>query len=195
MKDLGELRYFLGVEVDRQDEKMSLTQHKYTLDLLAKAGMTDCKPLPTPSVVNQKLSICDGELYPDAVKYRSLVGMLQYLTFTRPDIVYSVNQVSQFMHEPKTGHMDAVKRILRYLKGTVGDGLIYIQSSWKHQNMTYWPIQMQTGQGIQMRGGLFQDTVFSLGEILSHGVAENRRLWQDLAQRQSIDLWQLPQQK
>ena len=64
MKDLRELRYFLGIEVDRQDGKMSLTQHKYTLDLLTKAGMRDCKPLPTPSVISQKLSICDDELYP-----------------------------------------------------------------------------------------------------------------------------------
>ena len=90
--------------------------------------MKDCKPLATPSIIHQKLSSKEGYLYGDCTRYRSIVGMLQYLTFTRPDIVYSVNQVSQFMHEPHTPHMEAVKRILRYLKGTVGDGLIYRKS-------------------------------------------------------------------
>jgi hypothetical protein len=100
MKDLRVLRYFLGVEVDRQDGSLSLTQHKYTLDLLDKADMKDRKPLSTPSVLNHKLSSQDGEAYKDSRQYRSLGGMLQYLTFTRPNIVYAVNQVSQFMHDP-----------------------------------------------------------------------------------------------
>ena len=125
MKDLGKLRYFLGIEVDSSSEKMTLTQHKYTIDVLNKSGMKDCKPLSTPSVLHQRLSSQDGDPFDNPTQYRSIVGMLQYLTFTRPDIVYSVNQVSQFMHAPCEGHMEAVKRILRYLKGTVGDGLTY----------------------------------------------------------------------
>ena len=157
MKDLGDLRYFLGVEVDRKDGYLTLTQHKYTLDLLKKFGMQDCKPLSTSSVLHQKLSSQDEDLYPDPTRYRSVVGMLQYLTFTRPDIVYSVNQVSQFMHEPRTGHMDAVKRVLRYLKGTIGDGLVY-QKSWKKEAcMMSWSTVMQTGQEILMKGGRFPD--------------------------------------
>jgi hypothetical protein len=109
MKDLSVLHYFLGVEVDRHDRYLLLTQHKYTLDLLDKAGMKDCKPLSTPSVLNHKLSSQDGETYEDPRQYRSLMGMLQYLTFTRPDIVYALNQVSQFMHDPRTGHMNELR--------------------------------------------------------------------------------------
>jgi hypothetical protein len=130
MKDLGELRYFLGVELDRKDNEMTLTQHKYTIDILNKAGMSQCKPINTPSVLNSKLRALDGsDAYPNPRFYRSIVGMLQYLTFTRPDIVYAVNQVSQFMHAPTEEHMEAVKRILRYLKATLGDGLVYKRTS------------------------------------------------------------------
>ncbi|XP_049932797.1 uncharacterized mitochondrial protein AtMg00810-like [Nymphaea colorata] len=140
MKELGDLRFFLGVEIDRHNNRLTLTQQKYTLDLLKKSGMSDCKPVGTPSVLNQRLSAQDGELYEDPTQYRSIVGALQYLTFTRPDIIYAVNQVSQFMHAPRDTHMDAVKRILRYLKGTVGDGLVYGKSeniTTGHQLMTF----------------------------------------------------------
>jgi hypothetical protein len=95
--------------------------------------MTNCKPVNTPSVLHQRLSSEDGHLCVNPTTYRSLVGMLQYLTFTRPDIVYDVNQVSQFMHAPKEGHMEAMKCILRYLKGTIGDGLVYRNNNNLHK--------------------------------------------------------------
>ncbi|XP_049933559.1 uncharacterized mitochondrial protein AtMg00810-like [Nymphaea colorata] len=130
MKDLSELRYFLGVELDRKGDTLTLTQHKYTLDILDRTSMTNCKPINTPSVLNTKLNVSNGsDAYPNPSFYRSIVGMLQYLTFTHPDIVYVVNQVSQFMHAPTKGHMDATKRILCYLKATLGDGLIYTRQS------------------------------------------------------------------
>ena len=116
------------MEVDKTCDSLTLTQHKYTMDILSRSRMKDCKPLATLGIIHQKLSSKEGYLYGDCTRYRSIVGMLQYLTFTRPDIVYSVNQVSQFMHEPHTPHMEAVKRILRYLKGTFGDGLMYRKS-------------------------------------------------------------------
>ncbi|CAN6487417.1 unnamed protein product [Victoria cruziana] len=87
--------------------------------------MENCKPLNTPCVLNDKMSTKEGTPLPDPTPYRSIVGMLQYFTFTRPDIAYSVNQVSQFMHSPTDCHMKAVKHILRYLKSTIGDGLTY----------------------------------------------------------------------
>ncbi|CAN6456408.1 unnamed protein product [Victoria cruziana] len=127
MKDLGLLRYFLGIEVDRQDNNLTLSQHKYTLDILHTTGMENCKPVSMPCILNHKMSSKEGDLYHDPTYYRKIVGMLQYLTFTRHDIVYSVNQVSQFMHAPTDCHMEAAKRILRYLKGTVGDGLAYVK--------------------------------------------------------------------
>uniref|UniRef100_A0A5K1A4K1 Reverse transcriptase Ty1/copia-type domain-containing protein n=1 Tax=Nymphaea colorata TaxID=210225 RepID=A0A5K1A4K1_9MAGN len=141
MKDLGELRYFLGVELDRTNDRLTLTQHKYTLDILYRAGIINCKPITTPSVLNTKLAASDGTAaYSNPTFYRSIVGMLQYLTFTRPDIVYAVNQISQFMHAPTEGHMDAAKRILRYLKATLGDGLVYTKCpnvSLGHSIYTY----------------------------------------------------------
>ncbi|GKV11763.1 hypothetical protein SLEP1_g22986 [Rubroshorea leprosula] len=100
-----------------------LSQSKYVADLLAKSGMHDCKPASTPLSSKMKLMVDDGALYHDPSLYHSLVGALHYLTFTRPDIAFAVGQVCQFMHKPTTSHFQAVKRILRYLKGTMDYGL------------------------------------------------------------------------
>ncbi|CAN6439380.1 unnamed protein product [Victoria cruziana] len=140
MKDLGSLRYFLGVEVDRKGDTLTLSQHKYVLDILHKTGMENCKAISTPCLLNHKMSSKEGKPFHDPTLFRSIVGMLQYLTFTRPDIVYSVNQVSQFMHAPTDAHMEAVKRILRYLKGTLNDGLVYSKDEQYfngHRLLTY----------------------------------------------------------
>ncbi|KAK7375948.1 hypothetical protein VNO78_35263 [Psophocarpus tetragonolobus] len=85
--------------------------------------MQDSKPCPTPLASGSKLSAYDGAPLSYAREYRSIVGALQYLTLTRPDICYAVNQVCQFMHAFTTIHLQAVKRILRYLKGSLGRGL------------------------------------------------------------------------
>lgn len=117
LKDLGELHYFLGIEVSKVQNGIVLTQEKYVTDLLKKVGMIDCKPANTPLSVSEKLSLHEGSaLGPnDATQYRSIVGALQYLTLTRPNIAFSVNKVCQFLHTP-TVHWVAVKRILRYIK-------------------------------------------------------------------------------
>ncbi|CAL8144209.1 unnamed protein product [Prunus armeniaca] len=125
MKSLGDLKYFLGIEVARSKHGIFLSQRKYVLDLLAETGMLDCKPIDTPSEQNHKLG-----LYPDQVptnneRYQRLVGKLIYLAHTRPDIAYAVSVVSQFMHAPSEDHMAAVTRILRYLKVTHGKGLMF----------------------------------------------------------------------
>ncbi|CAH9082167.1 unnamed protein product [Cuscuta epithymum] len=82
------------------------------------------KPVRTPLPTRTKLSHTDGELLADPTEYRSMVGALQYLTMTRPDITFDVQLVSQFMHAPRTSHLLAVKRIFRYLQGTIGHGLL-----------------------------------------------------------------------
>ena len=125
LKDLGDLHYFLGIEVKRIQQGIVLSQGKYTSDLLKKVGMVDCKPVNTPLSASEKFSAYEGEqLGPtDATRYRSIVGALQYLTLTRPDISFSVNKVCQFLHMPTTVHWTTVKRILRYLKFTSGIGL------------------------------------------------------------------------
>jgi len=118
LKDLGDLHYFLGIEVSKVREGIVLSQGKYANELLQRVGMTQCKPVSTPLSTSEKLSLHDGSsLGPeDATRYRSIVGALQYLTLTRPDIAFSVNKVCQFLHAPTTVHWAAVKRILRYIK-------------------------------------------------------------------------------
>ncbi|BBN67442.1 transposable element gene [Prunus dulcis] len=125
MKDLGRLNYFLGIEATYEGSALHLTQKKYASDLLTRTGFADCKPISTPCISGQKLSLHGGEPLVDPSEYRQVVGALQYLTITRPDLSYAVNQVCQFMHSPTTLHWQAVKRILRYLKATYDHGLRY----------------------------------------------------------------------
>lgn len=125
MKDLGLANYFLGVELRKTGQRMFINQQRYALNLLQKTGFNDAKPLSTPVASGQKINLHDGDPLPDPTEYRSVVGALQYLTISRPDIAFAVNQVCQFMHKPTTVHWTAVKRILRYVKGSVSHGLMY----------------------------------------------------------------------
>ncbi|XP_051196547.1 uncharacterized mitochondrial protein AtMg00810-like [Lolium perenne] len=125
VKDLGTLHYFLGIEVRRQSSGIILTQKKYAMDLLQRAGMLKCTPASTPMTVVDKLSAHEGVLLSAdaATRYRSVVGGLQYLTLTRPDLSFAVNKVCQYLHAPREPHWTAVKRILRFVKLTVCHGL------------------------------------------------------------------------
>jgi histone deacetylase 1/2 len=115
VKDLGQLHFFLGVEVTRPSAGgLLLCQRKYALELLRRSGMLKCKPAHIPMSASDKLSVLDGELLApdDATLYRSILGGLQYLAVTRPDLSYVVNRVCQYLHAPRDGHWSAVKRIL-----------------------------------------------------------------------------------
>jgi len=125
LRDLGTLKYFLGLEIARNADGISICQRKYTLELLAETGLLGCKPSFVPMEPNQKFSQEDGELIDDAEHYRKLVGKLMYLTFTRPDITYAVHKLCQFTSAPRAPHLQAVYKIIYYLKGTVGQGLFY----------------------------------------------------------------------
>nr|GEV39216.1 putative ribonuclease H-like domain-containing protein [Tanacetum cinerariifolium] len=125
MKDLGILKYFLGIEVLRSQAGIFICQKKYILDLLAETGMLDCKPAETPMMSNQKLYMETEAELADRDRYQRLVGKLIYLSHTRPDIAYAVGVVSQFMHQPQATHMNAVLRIIRYLKGTTRHGVLF----------------------------------------------------------------------
>uniref|UniRef100_A0A2N9J149 Reverse transcriptase Ty1/copia-type domain-containing protein n=1 Tax=Fagus sylvatica TaxID=28930 RepID=A0A2N9J149_FAGSY len=111
LKDLGTLHYFLGLQVSRTTNSLYIKQTKYAHDLLKKHNMLDCKPVSSPSCPNTRLSLHDGDPLPDPHGYRSMVGTLHYLTFTRPDISFAVHQVCQYMLAPTITHLAAAKRI------------------------------------------------------------------------------------
>ncbi|CAN6725236.1 unnamed protein product [Malus baccata var. baccata] len=125
MKSLGDLKYFLGVEVARSSKGIFLSQRKYVIDLLKETYMLGCKPVDAPTMEKHHLGIYSDQELVDKGRYQRLVGRLIYLAHTRPDIAYAVSVVSQFMHSPSVDHMAAVMRILAYLKSNPGKGILY----------------------------------------------------------------------
>ncbi|GKB86687.1 ribonuclease H-like domain-containing protein [Tanacetum coccineum] len=128
MTDIGPLNYFLGISVTRNTSEMFLSQSKYATEVLERANMLDCNPCRTLVDTYTKLA-ADGDLVFDPTLYRILAGALQYLTFTRLDISYVVQQICIFMHDPRESHFSALKRILRYVRGTLDYGLQLYSSS------------------------------------------------------------------
>ncbi|KAM1362604.1 hypothetical protein FF1_027593 [Malus domestica] len=130
LKDLGKLTYFLGLQIQyKQNGDIFVNQSKYIKDLLHKVGMESCKPANTPCKLHNQMMMTEGLLILDPSSYRSIVGSLQYLTFTRPDIAFAVNAVCQHMHSPTEIHFGVVKRILKYLQCTMQQGIVYSSQS------------------------------------------------------------------
>jgi histone deacetylase 1/2 len=130
LKDLGDLHYFLGIEVHKVSDGIVLNQAKYAQDVLARVNMTGCSGVPTPLSSSEKITAQDGDMLgpEDSTNYRSMVGALRYLTLTRPDISFAVNKVCQYLHAPTTVHWTAAKRILRYVSHTLSFGLTFMKS-------------------------------------------------------------------
>jgi len=129
MIDLGLMSYFLDIEVVHQKDGIFISQKKYASDILKKFKMEHSKPISTP--VEEKLKLTresDGKRV-DPTHYKSLIGSLRYLTATRPDIVYGVGLLSRYMEEPRVSHLQGAKSILRYIKGTLTDGIFYGNNS------------------------------------------------------------------
>lgn len=124
MKDLGKLKYFLGLEVARNNSGFYLSQRKYALDIITETGLLGAKPSPVPMELNHKLAKAEGPLA-NAQQYRRLVGRLIYLTNTRPDLAYAVHILAQFMQKPLLPHWDVALRVVRYLKGSPGQGIFF----------------------------------------------------------------------
>jgi hypothetical protein len=129
IKDLGQLRYFLGLEVARSTSGIMLNQRNYTLELLSDTGMLAAKPSLTPYDLSLKLHCTESEYFDDVTQYRRLVGRLIYLTTTRPDIAFAVQQLSQHVSKPRHVHYKAATRILQYLKSCPAQGLFYPSNS------------------------------------------------------------------
>ncbi|GJX11376.1 ribonuclease H-like domain-containing protein [Tanacetum coccineum] len=129
MTDLGSLNYFLGIFAQRSKSGLFLSQSKFAAEILERAHMQHCNPWKTPVDIESKLG-SDGDPISDPTLYRSLAGALQYLTFTRPDISYAVHQICLYMHDPRDPHFHALKRILRYVRGTIDHDLqLYVSST------------------------------------------------------------------
>jgi len=126
VKYLGELRYFLGMEVARSKEGIFISQRKYMIDLLKEIDKLECKPTSTPLEPNWKNKEDNiGEYQVDKGRYQCPVGKLIYLSLTRFDIAYVVSIVSHFMHSLTCRPLEATHHILKYLKGTLGKGLLF----------------------------------------------------------------------
>ena len=123
-KDVRMLRYFLGIEVMRSKHGMLLSQRKYVFDLLSKTGMLGVRPCSSPMISGIHLTR-EGETFEDPERYRRIVGKLNYLIVTRPDIAHSISVVSRYMSPPTVDHWAAVEQILCYLKGVPGRGILY----------------------------------------------------------------------
>jgi hypothetical protein len=130
MKDLEPVHHFLGVSVQHQADKLFLTQRQFALDILERADMVDCKPVSTSVDTQAKVSTKSEPLVANPTHFRSLAGALQYLTFTRPDLAYTGQQIFLHMHHPQEPHLTSMKRTLRYLWGTLDYGLLLQYSAF-----------------------------------------------------------------
>nr|GEX81142.1 retrovirus-related Pol polyprotein from transposon TNT 1-94 [Tanacetum cinerariifolium] len=125
MSMMGEMTFFLGLQVDQSPCGIFINQSKYVLEILKKYGMESCDPVGTPMEIKDKLDLDQNGTLVDATKYRSMIGALMYLTSSRPDIVHSTCLCARFQAKPTEKHLKEVKRIFHYLRGTVNTGLWY----------------------------------------------------------------------
>jgi histone deacetylase 1/2 len=192
LKDLGDLHYFLGIEVTKLRDDILLSQAKYSNDILRRTCMMNCKLANTPMTTTEKLSSYEGTplSIKDSTKFRSIVGALQYLTLTRPDIAFAVNKACQFLHKPTSIHWTTVKRILRYVKHIVSLGLKITRS---RSNLVSGFSDADWAGCVDV-GDPQEVFLSSLEAILSPGAHANRLLSPDRVPKLNIEQWQMLRQ-
>lgn len=172
MSNLGKLNYYLGIEVDQGQGYIELKQSGYARKILERAGMLQCNSTKYPMDPKDQINKDEHGTPVDSTRFKSMVGGLRYLVHTRPDIAYAVGVVSRFMERPTEMHLNAVKRILRYIKGTLGYGLVYSKDSGNNE---------LTGFSDSDLGGHLDDrkstggVVFYLNESIITWVSQKQR--------------------
>jgi len=136
LKNMGQPHYFLGIEIIPTTNGIFLSQHRYIRELLLRFDMEGAKPSPSPLSKTAMLQLNNGTTATDATEYRRIIGGLQYLNLTRPDLSYSINKLSQFMHKPTSLHLQHLKRVLRYIKLTMNHGLM-LSKTMKNNLLAY----------------------------------------------------------
>ncbi|GJR27595.1 retrovirus-related pol polyprotein from transposon TNT 1-94 [Tanacetum coccineum] len=126
---MGEMKFFLSLQVNQSPCGIFINQSNYVLEILKKYGMESCDPVGTPMEIKDKLNLDQNGSTVDAIKYRSMIGALMYLTSSRPDIVHATCLCARYQAKPTEKHLKEVKRIFRYLRGTVNTGLWYTKES------------------------------------------------------------------
>ncbi|GKD91992.1 retrovirus-related pol polyprotein from transposon TNT 1-94 [Tanacetum coccineum] len=129
MSMMGEMMFFLGLQVNQSPRGIFINQSNYVLEILKKYGMETCDPIGTPMEIKDKLDLDKNGTLVDATKYQSMIGALMYLTSSRPDIVHATCLCARYQAQPTEKHLKEVKRIFRYLWGTVNMGLWYTKDS------------------------------------------------------------------
>lgn len=152
LKQLGFSHYFLGIEFIPIKSGMLLSQHGYIRELLDEFNMSGAKATTTPLCMTTPFKLNDGSAPADSKMFRSIIGALQYITLTRPDLSFAINKLSQFMHQPTEVHFQQLKRVLRYLKFTINHGF-KLQSlfilNYKHILMLIGVVIMMTKHQLQ----------------------------------------------
>jgi hypothetical protein len=138
MTDLGRLKYFLGIEVIQCDQGIFVHQHKYSCEILKRFGMEQCNKVCSPIVPSTKLVRDESGRAVNATEYKQMIGCLMYLLATRPDMAFSVCLAARYMERPTEMHMATVKRIMRYLKGTLSLGILYKCKANKELMLQGW---------------------------------------------------------
>jgi hypothetical protein len=158
--------------VDQQKDFLTLKQSGYAKKVLSRFGMEDCNPTKVPMDPGTKLHEDKKGQRVDATKYRRIIGCLRYLIHTRPDLAFLVGVASRYMEKPTVMHMQAVKKIIIYLKGSVDLGLVYTLGEDQEEIVDYFDSDM----GADLGGGEAQhEWHFISMKVSSLGVHKSRR--------------------